>query len=151
MVRKFITQRGLEKLKQKLDYLKSTRRKEVVLSIKKLIEQGDIVENPAYDQAQNELQEVEGEIQKLENIIKNLVVAKVREKEVVNLGSKVTLGLNRETIEYTIVGFDEADLSQNKISYESPIGQALIDHKRGDVVEVQTPKGLVRYKILKVE
>ncbi len=151
MAKKFITREGLEKLKQKLDYLKSHRRKEMALRIKKLIEQGDIVESPAYDQAQNELQEAEGEIQQLENTIKNLVVAKVKEKDVVNLGSKVTLRYDKNTIEYTIVGFDEADLSQNKISYESPIGQALLNHKRGDVVEVQTPKGMVRYKILSVD
>jgi len=151
MAKKFITREGLEKLKQKLDYLKSHRRKEMALRIKKLIEQGDIVESPAYDQAQNELQEVEGKIQQLENTIKNLVVAKVKEKDVVSLGSKVTLRYDKNTIEYTIVGFNEADLSQNKISYESPIGQALLDHKRGDVVEVQTPKGTVRYKILSVE
>ena len=151
MAKKFITREGLEKLKQKLDYLKSHRRKEMALRIKKLIEQGDIVENPAYDQAQNELQEVEGKIQQLENTIKNLVVAKVKEKDVVSLGSKVTLHYDKNTIEYIIVGFDEADLSQNKISYESPIGQALLSHKRGDVVEVQTPKGTVRYKILSVD
>ena len=151
MAKKFITREGLEKLKQKLDYLKSHRRKEMALRIKKLIEQGDIVENPAYDQAQNELQEVEGKIQQLENTIKNLVVAKVKEKDVVSLGSKVTLHYDKNTIEYIIVGFDEADLSQNKISYESPIGQALVSHKRGDVVEVQTPKGTVRYKILSVD
>lgn len=151
MLKKFITQEGLEKLKQKLEYLKSVRRKEVALRIKKLIGQGDIVENPAYDQAQNELQEVERKIQQLENTIKNLVVAKVKERDVVSLGSKVTLRFNRETIEYTIVGFDEADLSQNKISYESPMGKALMGRKRGEVVEVKTPEGIVRYKILKIE
>ena len=109
------------------------------------------MENPAYDQAQNELQEVEGEVQKLENTIKNLVIAKIKEKDIIGLGSKVTLKFDRSIIEYIIVGFDEADLGQNKISYESPIGQALLDHKKGDTVEVETPKGVVKYKILKVE
>jgi transcription elongation factor GreA len=151
MTKKFITREGLEKLKQKLEYLKSTRRKEIASRIEKLIDQRDVVENPAYDQAQNELQEVEGEIQKLENIIRNLVVSKVKESDVIGLGSKITLRFDRSVIEYTIVGFNEADLSQNKISYESPIGQALLNHRKGDVVEVETPKGIVRYRILKVE
>lgn len=151
MAKKFITKEGLEKLKQKLDCLKSVRRKEITLSIKKLIKQGDVTENSAYDQAQNELQEVEREIQQLENIIKDLIIPKTKKKDVVGLNSKVTLRFNRDIIEYIIVGFDEADLSQSKISYESPIGKALMDHKRGDLVEVETPEGVVSYKILSVE
>lgn len=151
MVKKFITQEGLEKLKQKLEYLKTVERKEIASRIKKLIDQGDIIENPAYDQAQNELQESEGRIQQLENTIKNLVVSTTKEKDAVSLGSKVTLKFNGNIIEYTIVGFDEADLTQNKISYESPIGKALMEHQRGEVIEVQTPKGTMRYKIISVE
>jgi transcription elongation factor GreA len=151
MVKKFITQEGLEKLKQKLEYLKTVERKEIASRIKKLIDQGDIIENPAYDQAQNELQEAEGRIQQLENTIKNLVVSTTKEKDAVGLGSKVTLKFDGSIIKYTIVGFDEADLTQNKISYESPIGKALMKHQRGEVVEVQTPKGTVMYKIISVE
>jgi transcription elongation factor GreA len=151
MVKKFITQEGLEKLKQKLEYLKTVERKEIASRIKKLIDQGDIIENPAYDQAQNELQEAEGRIQQLENTIKNLVVSTTKEKDAVGLGSKVTLKFDGSIIEYTIVWFDEADLTQNKISYESPIGKALMKHQRGEVVEVQTPKGTVMYKIISVE
>lgn len=150
MVKKFITQEGLEKLKQKLEYFKTHERKEIALRIKKLIEQGDIIENPAYDQAQNELQEIEQRIQELENTIKNLVVSTTKEKDVVGLGSKVTLKFDRNIIEYTIVGFDEADPYHDKISYESPIGKALLGHRKGEGVEVQTPKGVVRYKIISI-
>ena len=150
MIKKFITQEGLEKLKQKLEYLKTVERKEVASRIKKLIEQGDITENPAYDQAQNELQEIEQRIQELENTIKNLVVSTTKETDIIGLGSRVTVKFDRDIVEYTIVGFDEADLTQNKISYESPIGKALMGHKKGEVIDVQTPKGTVRYKIINI-
>lgn len=152
-----VTKDGLKKLKEELDYLKDTKRKEVAQRLKEAISYGDLSENSEYEEAKNEQAFVEGRIIELERKIKNAKIisehdAKKTGKEV-NIGSHVTIrnvksDADAET--YTIVGATEADPFDHKISNESPIGKAVLGQTKGDVVKVQTPSGLVEYEITKV-
>lgn len=150
----FLTIEGLKKLEDELDTLKTVRRKEVAERIKQALAFGDISENSEYDEAKNEQAQLEERIVKLEAILRN---AKIIDDEdittdAVSIGSKVLVNDLEydEEIEYTIVGSAEADPYEGKISNESPVGSALIGGKMGDVVEVQVPDGLIKYKILKI-
>lgn len=150
----FLTIEGLKKLEDELDTLKTVRRKEVAERIKQALAFGDISENSEYDEAKNEQAQLEERIVKLEAMLRN---AKIIDDEdittdAVSIGSKVLVNDLEydEEIEYTIVGSAEADPYEGKISNESPVGSALIGGKTGDVVEVQVPDGLIKYKILKI-
>lgn len=150
-----LTYEGLQKLEQELEFLKAVKRREVAERIKQALSFGDISENSEYDEAKNEQAHVEGRIVQLENMLKN---AKVIDEDdvktdVVSIGSKVTildLELNEE-IEYYIVGSAEANPSQFKISNESPVGSALMGKKKGTVVEVNVPDGIVKVKIISIK
>ncbi len=151
-----VTKEGLKKLKEELDHLKNVRRKEVAQRLKEAIGYGDLSENSEYEEAKNEQAFVEGRALELERKIKNARIisekdgGKVRD---VNIGSTVTvkeIGSDSEDETYTIVGATEADPFENKISNESPLGRALLLRSKGEIVEVPTPSGIVRYEILKV-
>ncbi|WP_425059762.1 Transcription elongation factor GreA [Sporomusa carbonis] len=148
-----LTIEGLKKLEQKLDHLKSVRRRDVAERIKQAIEFGDISENSEYEDAKNEQAFIEGEILTLEKILRN---AKVIDEEistdVVALGSTVKLKDLEfdDELEYTIVGSAEADPTEFKISNESPVGQAILGQKVGSVVEVNVPAGILKYEILEI-
>lgn len=150
-----LTYEGLQKLEQELEFLKAVKRREVAERIKQALSFGDISENSEYDEAKNQQAHVEGRIVQLENMLKN---AKVIDEDdvktdVVSIGSKVTildLELNEE-IEYYIVGSAEANPSQFKISNESPVGSALMGKKKGTVVEVNVPDGIVKVKIISIK
>ena len=148
-----LTAEGLEKLEQELDYLKTTKRKEVAEKIKTARAFGDLSENSEYDEAKAEQVEVEERIKTIENMLKNieLIDGDVNTKQV-SLGSKVKI-LDMEfdeEIEYTIVGSTEADPSQLRISDESPVGFALLGQKKGKIVEVEVPDGVLKFKILSI-
>lgn len=146
-----LTHEGLKKLEEELEQLKTIKRKEVAEKIKEARAFGDISENAEYDEAKNEQAEVEARISKLEAIIRTATI--IDESEIsdntVSIGSKVLVKDldDKEELEYSIVGATEADPFNNKISNESPIGQALLNHAVGDVVEVAIPDGVVRYEI----
>ena len=149
-----ITKEGLANTKSELEYLKSVKRQEVAEKIKTAREFGDISENSEYDEAKNEQAEVEARISKLENIVKfaKVIQEDKLSKDVVSVGSKVTL-LDMEFDEqetYSIVGSTEADPYENKISNVSPVGNALIGKKVGEIVEVQVPTGVLNYKVVKI-
>ncbi|MBX5476346.1 MAG: transcription elongation factor GreA [Clostridia bacterium] len=150
-----LTAEGLKKLEEELEHLKSVRRREVAERIKVARDFGDLSENSEYEEAKNEQAFVEGRIMTLEKLLRNARI--VAEDEVnpseVNLGSRVRLRdvETGEEMEYTIVGSNEADPAQLRISYQSPVGQAVFGHRAGDVVEVRLPGGVARYEILKVE
>lgn len=145
---------GLKKLEQKLDHLKSVRRREVAERIKQAIEFGDISENSEYEDAKNEQAFIEGDILTLEKMLRNAKV--IDEGEVgtdrVALGSTVKLKDLEfdDELEYTIVGSAEADPADLKISNESPVGQAIIGQTVGSVVEVNVPAGILKYEILEI-
>ena len=150
-----LTHQGIAELERALDHLKSVRRQEIAEQIKKARAFGDISENAEYDEAKNEQAKIEGEINYIENTLRN---AKVIEDDqidsgVVNIGTKVkVIDLEyQEEIEYTMVGSAEANATNNKISNESPVGKALLGNQRGDIVEIQTPGGTVRLQIVDIQ
>jgi len=150
-----LTYEGLKKLEEELEFMRGPKRMEIKERIKVALSFGDISENSEYDEAKNEQAYVEGRIAQLEAMLKN---AKVIDEEdvstdIVTIGSKVTLQdmENNEKVVYTIVGSTEADPSSLKISNESPVGSALLQKKKGDIVEVAVPDGVLKFKILKIE
>ena len=149
----FLTPEGLEKLKAELDHLFTVRRPQIAEQIQKAKELGGTVDNAEYDDAKNEQAFVEGRILTLEKMIKNAVIIEEDESKtgLVKLGSKVTVR-SEDGIEefYTVVGSAEADPSQNKISNESPVGNAIIGKKAGNTVKVKTPAGEIKLKIVEV-
>lgn len=150
-----LTYEGLKKLEEELEQLRGPKRMEIKERIKVALSFGDITENSEYDEAKNEQAYVEGRIAQLETMLKNARV--IDEDDVstdkVTVGSKVRLldmEYNEEIV-YAIVGSTEADPSQFKISNESPVGRALMHKKKGNVVEVEVPAGVLKFKILKIE
>lgn len=146
-----LTREGLHKLEEEYENLKAVKRREVADRIKQAIEFGDISENSEFEDAKNEQAFIEGRILTLEKMLRNVkVIEDTGEgKNQVTLGSKVMLKdlEYNETLEYTIVGAAEANPMKNRISFESPVGAAIMGHMQGEVLEVQTPGGLVRYKL----
>ncbi len=147
-----LTKEGKEELEKRLEYLKLVKRAEITERIKTAREFGDLSENAEYDAAKNEQAMIEGEILEIETKLKYAVIIKESKKGVVSLGSKVDfidddLG---ELMTYEIVGTTEADVEQGRISNESPIGNALLGRKAGDVVKVQVPLGTTSITIKKV-
>ena len=149
-----MTYEGLKKLEDELQELKVVKRKEVAEKIKEAREQGDLSENAEYDAAKDEQRDIEARIEEIEKILKNAEVADEdsSNKGTANLGCKVTVIDMEfdEEIEFKLVGSTEAKSLENKISNESPIGRALIGKQAGDVVEVDTPAGTAKYKIVKI-
>ena len=148
-----LTASGHKHLLEELNNLKTVRRKEVATRIRKASETGGTVDNAEYDEAKNEQAFVEGRISDLENILSNAVVASMEKgkKGAVQLGSSVTVENDGgKKTEYVVVGSAEAAPLEGKISVESPVGRAILDHKKGDVVKVETPSGAVKLKITKV-
>ena len=151
MTEQIISQDGYNKLKEEMDYLSSTKRREIADRIESAKELGDLSENAEYADA-NEAQAFnEGRIVEIANLLKNLQVVSAGNKGTIGMGSVVTAENNGQTKTFTIVSFNEADPLSGKISNESPLGIALSNRKAGDLVSFQTPKGESQYKILKVE
>lgn len=155
-----LTSEGLAKLEAELSQLISVTRKEVSEKIKEARSFGDLSENAEYDAAKDEQAEVEARISQLEYMLKNAKVVEVESNDVVTVGKKVTLEFFGELAnlmgmtgkaDYYIVGSSEADLAQNKLSYESPIGAACIDRAAGESITAETPGGIVEFKILSIE
>jgi len=146
-----LTREGLLKLEQEKENLKAVKRREVAERIKQAIEFGDISENSEYEDAKNEQAFIEGRILTLDKMLRNVKVIEDtgEEQSQVSLGSTVVLkDLDYgDIMEYTIVGAAEANPMENRISYESPVGAAIIGHAIGDVLEVQVPAGTARFKL----
>ena len=149
-----MTYEGLKKLEDELQELKVVKRKEVGLKIKEAREQGDFSENAEYDAAKDEQRDIEARIEEIEKILKNAEVADddSAKNGTINLGCTVTLldTEDDEELEFKIVGSTEAKSLENKISNESPLGKAIIGRKTGDELEVETPAGVVKYRVLNV-
>ena len=149
----YLTKEGAAKLKAELEELKGPRRQEISQRLRSAIQMGDLSENADYSKAKEDQGFLEGRIQEIEYTLRNVVIIEENvDREVVSVGNRVTIQegtLPAET--YHVVGAREADPRNGKISNESPIGRALMDHKVGDVVEAETPGGKVKFKILKIE
>ena len=142
-----LTAEGLEKLKEELDELSTTRRREVADRIKEAREFGDISENAEYDDAKNEQAMLETRILTLEDRLRSASVVSADEvsKDVVQIGSRVSVSFDDgKADQFTIVGSSEADPKQKKLSNESPVGKALLGHKDGDEISVNLPNGKKR-------
>ena len=149
-----LTKDGLEKLEQELENLKTVRRKEVAERLKQAIGFGDLSENSEYDDAKNEQAFIEGRILQLENMLNNVKVIEdgSAQEGVITLGSTVKMkDLEFEEVEeYKLVGTLEADPMNNRISNESPVGKAILGHKKGEIVDVEVPNGVIKYEIMEV-
>jgi len=150
-----LTKEGYNALKKEIEDLSTRRRREVAERIKTAREFGDIAENAEYDSAKNEQAMLEARIAKLEERLASSRVIEKRDilKDVVSVGSTVRLRDvdARQTFEYRIVGSAEANPAELKLSNESPVGKAIIGHKKGETVEVTTPRGSLKYKILEIK
>lgn len=152
--KKILTYSGLKALEDELQNLKLVKRKEIALKIKEAREQGDLSENAEYDAAKDEQGEIEARIAQIEKILKN---AEVIDEDEVDL-STVSVGVKvlvydmefDEELDVAIVGSTEADSLANKISNESPMGQALIGAREDEIVQYNTPNGMMKLKVLKI-
>lgn len=147
----YLTQEGYEKLSEELEYLKNVRRREIAKALEHARQLGDLSENAEYDAAKDAQAHNEARIAELENILSK---ARIIDENKVNLdeiriGMKVVLfDLDfEETIEYKLVSEEEADYEQGKISITSPVGKALLGHKKNDLVEIKAPARVLRYRI----
>ena len=149
-----MTESGLEKLKEELDFLKSVKRKEAAENVGIARSFGDLSENSEYDEAKNEQAKVEEQIAELEETIKHVTVISDSEIQTDSVRPGVTVGVLDmefdEEDEFMIVNSHEVDPVARKISDQSPIGKALIGAKVGDVVTVEVPDGTAQFKILKI-
>jgi transcription elongation factor GreA len=148
-----LTPEGLSNLKSELDHLSTTRRREVAARIKEAREFGDISENAEYDDAKNEQAMLEARIAGLEEKLRSATVIDSSDlgTDLVRVGSVVHVKEGGKSTKYTIVGSAEANPSEMKLSNESPIGKALLGHKRGEEVTFATPKGERKLKITKID
>ena len=149
-----LTQEGYDNLEKELNYLRTEKRAEIAERIKVALGFGDLSENSEYDEAKTAQADNENKIAELENTIRYAKI--IDESEIdtktVQVGNKVKLldmEFNEE-VTYTIVGFTEVDLEQNKISNESPIGKALLGAKKNQIIEVEAPAGVLKFKILSI-
>lgn len=149
----YITKEGLEKLQKELEYLKTVKRKELTERFQKAISFGDLSENFDYHNAKEEQAMLERRIAEIEETLANSKVLSENSSNngVVQVGSKVTVQVGKEKITFTITGSQEANPLENKISADSPLGQALLGKKKGDTASVETPSGKTVYKILEIK
>ena len=150
-----LTQEGYDNLEKELNYLRTEKRAEIADRIKVALGFGDLSENSEYDEAKNAQAENEVKIAELENKLRyaKIINEEDIDTETVQIGNIVkVLDMEfDEKIEYTIVGSTEVDLAENKISNESPLGEALLGAKKNNVVEVKAPAGVMKYKILSIK
>lgn len=150
----YLTPEGIEKLKAELAELSGPRRTELAQRLRTAIQQGDLSENADYSKAKEDQAFLEGRIQEINAILGNAVLIEEKSNPdgVIGIGSTVTLKeKGREPVKYFLVGAQEADPRNGKISNESPIGKALLGHKAGDKVEAQTPAGALMFEIVSVK
>jgi transcription elongation factor GreA len=150
-----VTKEGLAKLEAELDDLKYVKRKELAARIKLAISYGDLKENSEYHSAKNDQSFMETRIIILEKLLNKVKVVDSEnlDHSIVNIGSSVTLNDVEfsEKLEYQIVGPSEANVSENKISYESPLGKELIGKKVGSIISVDAPMGIIKYELLEIK
>lgn len=149
----YLTQEGLDELKKELDELINIKRPENVQAIKEARALGDLSENAEYDAARNEQAQIEARIKQLEKMLENVSIIEDVKTDKVTIGNTVSIKYieDDEEDEYKIVGSQEADPFESKISNESPIAKALFDHKVGDVVTVESPNGSYEVEIINIK
>lgn len=154
--KQYLTKEKMQEFKKELDFLKSEKRKQVAESLEYAKKLGDLSENAEYHDARQVQGEVEDRINHLENLLKTAVILEVSDSPIgegkVSIGSNVRIQKEGEKSprDYKIVGSEEADMAQGKVSNLSPLGSALLGKKKGDKVEVSTPKGKVSYTLISI-
>ncbi|MBN2197698.1 transcription elongation factor GreA [Candidatus Wolfebacteria bacterium] len=146
------TKEGFEKLKKELEFLKTEGRKDIAERLKKAKEYGDLSENAEYSDAKDAQAKLESRIFELKEIIRDSVlIKKSAQKDIVSIGATIEVQKGSKSFKYTIVGSREAKPEEYLISNESPLGQAFLGKRVGEIVKIETPNGEVKYKILKIE
>ena len=149
----YLTRQGYDKLQDELDHLRTVKRQEVAARLHEAMEGGELIEDAEYEAAKNEQAFVEGRIQELEVLLANARVIEEKGKmDVAQVAATVTIQEDDNAPEvYTIVGPAEANPREGRISHESPLGRALLNHRAGDVVHVEAPDGSFTVRVVKVE
>jgi transcription elongation factor GreA len=149
----YITAEKKAALEAELQELSTTKRKEVLEALEFAKSLGDLSENAEYHQAREEQAKLEDRIQKVEHILKSSIVVKKHHSTQVEIGSTVHVKkeIEKDTKKYQVVGSEEADMAQGKISHRSPLGEALFGKKKGDKVEFKTPSGVIHYTVVDIE
>ena len=148
----FLTKERYEELRDELEHLKKEGRFEIAERLKRAKEFGDLSENAEYAEAKESQAKIESRIIDLENILRNSsIIKKSTGRKTVDLGATITVSKNGTELKYTIVGSNEANPENYLISNESPLGKAFVGKKAGDSVDVDTPKGKVKYRIINIE
>jgi transcription elongation factor GreA len=148
---KYFTAQGLEKLKKELDYLERVKRKEVAERLRHTAAQGDLKENAGYHAAKEQQGFVEGRIKELKEIISQAKIIEKKKGDQVQIGSFVCLESDEGEETFQLVGPEEADISQGKISFKSPLGEAIFRKKKGEVIEIDVPDGKKKYEIIEIK
>lgn len=148
-----LTQEGFDQLMAELEELKGSKRREIAARLKQAISYGDLKENGEYHAAKDDQAFMETRIKQIELMIRKSRVVHAKDNSKVSVGSTVLLHDQEfdENVEYTVVGQAEADVINNKISYESPLGKSIMDRKVDDVVKVDAPMGIIYYKVLEIK
>jgi transcription elongation factor GreA len=153
MEKNYLTQEGFDKLQKELDFLRKERRQEVAARLREASDGEDLIENAEYEAAKNEQAFVEGRIKELEILLATArIITESNQHDLIQVGSKVTIqeeGLDQKE-SLVIVGAAEANPGEGKISNESPLGKALLGHRKDDEVTVEAPNGSFNVKILKI-
>jgi transcription elongation factor GreA len=152
MEQKYLTPEGLKKLKEELKYLKEVKRKEIADKLEKCIAFGDLTENAEYHETKEEQGFMEGRILELEELINSAIVMPGEPQgDFAQVGSTVLVSDGSHKERFTIVGAQEANPMEYKISADSPLGRAFVNQPKGVTVLVETPRGRIRYKILEIK
>lgn len=146
----YLSEEGLKKLKQELKELKTVKRQEIAGRLEHAKSLGDLSENAEYQETKEEQSLVEQKIADLEETLREAVIIKGHRTDVVAIGSTVRVSSNLGEETYTIVGSEEANPAEGKISNESPLGKAFLGKKVWDTVEVKTPAGVIEYKVMEI-
>ena len=148
----YLTKKGFEDLKKEHDEIANKRRPEVVERLSAAREMGDLSENAEYTAAREELAFIDGRIEELEELLKQveLISDNNHKTQAVGLGSQVVIKIGEKNETFTVVGEWEADPIEKKISHESPLGKAILGKTVGDVIEVEAPAGKMLYKIISI-
>lgn len=151
--KEYLTKEKYDELKKELDYLRTTRRKEIAESLEYARSLGDLSENAEYQEARELQAATEERISKLESILQSAKIVDHKEGDTVTLGSTVVIMKDgeKETHQYEIVGSEEADMQKRKISHLSPLGEALIGKNKGDTFSFETPNGKMKYSVVDVK
>lgn len=149
----YLTQEKFNELKEELDYLKTTRRKEIAESLEYARSLGDLSENAEYQEARDLQASTEERIRKVESVLQSAKIVSDKKSSTIGLGSTVTIAKEgeKDKHKYSIVGTEEANMDQQKISYVSPLGEAMMGKKKGETFTFTTPNGTMNYKVVAID